>query len=188
MVRHWLRVRDSGWRWRMAINGFGAVLTAVVLAVLIYEKFAAGAYLVGILVPVLVGMMLFIHRQYARSRRELAIRPDLVVSAPRREERIIIPIPGLNRSVVQAVNVARSIGDDVQAVFISEDPEEAAAVRADFERHAPGVPLVVVESPYRARGGRPLAYLDVLDMAWPPDKPEPITFVVIREYVARSWW
>ena len=52
----------------------------------------------------------------------------------------------------------------------------------------PGVPLVVVESPYRTLIGPLLAYLDVLDSAWPPDKPEPITFVVIPEYVARSWW
>ena len=52
----------------------------------------------------------------------------------------------------------------------------------------PGVPLVVVESPYRALAGPLLAYLDVLDAAWPPGKPEPITFVVIPEYVARSWW
>ena len=36
--------------------------------------------------------------------------------------------------------------------------------------------------------GRCVAYLDVLDLAWPPDKPAPITFVVIPEYVARSWW
>ena len=28
----------------------------------------------------------------------------------------------------------------------------------------------------------------MLDAAWPPDKPAPITFVVIPEYVARSWW
>ena len=52
----------------------------------------------------------------------------------------------------------------------------------------PGVPLVVVESPYRTLVGPLLAYLDVLDAAWPPDKAAPITFVVIPEYVARSWW
>ena len=52
----------------------------------------------------------------------------------------------------------------------------------------PDVPLVVVESPYRALVGPLLAYLDVLDSAWPPDKAEPITFVVVPEYVARSWW
>ena len=33
-----------------------------------------------------------------------------------------------------------------------------------------------------------LAYLDVLTQQWPDDKEEPITFVVIPEYVARSWW
>ena len=61
-------------------------------------------------------------------------------------------------------------------------------MREAFERQMPGVPLVVVESPYRALVGPLLAYLDVLDAAWPPDKEAPITFVVIPEYVARSWW
>src|SRR4029079_19199515 len=32
------------------------------------------------------------------------------------------------------------------------------------------------------------AYLDVLDAAWPPGKIEPITFVILPEYVARRWW
>jgi hypothetical protein len=46
----------------------------------------------------------------------------------------------------------------------------------------------VVESPYRALTGPFLAYLDVLDQAWPPDKEPPLTFIVIPEYVARRWW
>ncbi len=188
MVRHWLRVREAGWQWRLGINAAGGVLTAVVLGIVVFEKFADGAYLVVILVPVLVGMMLFINRQYARSRRELTVRPDTVVRPPVREERVVVPIPGLDRAAVQAINVARSIDDDVRAVFISDDPEEAARVRESFERQVPGVPLVVVESPYRALSGPLLAYLDVLDLAWPPDKLEPITFVVIPEYVAKSWW
>jgi amino acid transporter len=188
MVRHWLRVREPGWRWRLAINAAGAVLTAVVLGIVVFEKFADGAYLVVILVPVLVGMMLFITHQYARSKRELRVRPDTIVRPPSREERVVVPIPGLDRAAVQAINVARSIDDDVRAVFISDDPAEAAAVREQFERQVPGVALVVVESPYRALAGPLLAYLDVLDLAWPPDKPEPITFVVIPEYVARHWW
>ena len=188
MVRHWLRERDSGWRWRMVVNASGAVLTGVVLAVVTVEKFEAGAWLVVVLVPLLVGMMLFISRQYTRSAGELAIRSDLVVRSPHREERAVVPIPGLNRAVVQAINVARSISDDIRAVYISDDQADAVELRERFERQVPGVPLVVVESPYRALAGPLLAYLDVLDSAWPPDKPEPITFVVIPEYVARSWW
>jgi amino acid transporter len=188
MVRHWRRVRESGWAWRAAVNGFGAVLTLVVLAVVATVKFTSGAFLVVILIPALVGIMLFIHRQYAASKRELAVRPDLVFSNPRREERVVVPIPGVNRAVVQAVNVGRSISDDVRAVFITEDPDDAEGLRDRWETQLPGVPLVVVESPYRALTGPLEAYLDVLDAAWPPDKPSPITFVVLPEYVARRWW
>jgi len=188
MVKHWLAERSSGWHWRMVVNGAGAVLTAVVLLVVVSEKFVDGAYLVVILVPTLVAMMLFIRRQYTKSAAELAVRPNLIVKPPMREERVIVPIPGLNRAAIQAINVGRSISDDIRAVFIADDPLEAVEVRAAFERQVPGVPLVVVESPYRALSGPLLAYLDVLDQAWPPDKAEPITFVVIPEYVARSWW
>ena len=173
MVKHWRSERESGWWWRAIVNASGAVLTAVVLFVVVYEKFFAGAYLVVILVPLLVGMMLFIKRQYARSARELRVASDLVVRAPHREERVIVPIPGMNRAVVQAINVGRSIDDDVRAVFITEDASAAISVREAFERQIPGVPLVVVESPYRALVGPLLAYLDVLDAAWPPDKPAP---------------
>ncbi|HEV8403918.1 MAG TPA: APC family permease [Candidatus Limnocylindrales bacterium] len=188
MVKHWREVRETGWRWRSVINAIGAVLTAVVLVVVVSEKFRDGAYLVVILVPLLVAMMLFIKRQYTRSSREVAVSPDIVIRAPYREERAVVPIPGLNRAVVQAINVARSVSDDVRAVYITDDPDDAARLRADFERQVPGVPLVVVESPYRTLVGPLLAYLDVLDSAWPPDKASPITFVVIPEYVARSWW
>ncbi len=188
MVKHWLSVRETGWRWRLIVNAAGGVLTAVVLVIVVSEKFRDGAYLVVILVPTLVAMMLFINRQYSRSARELAVKPDLVVREPHREERVVVPIPGINRAVIQAINVGRSIDDDVRAVYISEDPDEAAAIRAQFERQIPGIPLVVVESPYRALAGPLLAYLDVLDSAWPPDKPHPITFIIIPEYVARSWW
>ena len=61
MVKHWFAVREQGWRWRAVVNAAGAVLTAVVLVVVVSEKFLDGAYLVVILVPLLVGMMLFIN-------------------------------------------------------------------------------------------------------------------------------
>jgi amino acid transporter len=188
MVIHWRRVRESGWAWRAAVNGFGAMLTAVVLVVVVSVKFVDGAYLVVILIPVLVAMMLFIHRQYQASRHELAIRRDFVAEAPQREERVVIPVPGINRAVVQAVQVGRSIADDVRAVFVTDEPDDIAPMQEAWERHLPGVPLVVVESPYRALVGPLSAYLDVLDAAWPPGKIEPITFVILPEYVARRWW
>jgi amino acid transporter len=188
MVRHWIVDHGSGWRWRAVVNAFGGLLTLVVLIVVVSVKFAGGAWLVVVLVPLLVGLMLFIHRQYATSARALALRPDQVVAPPHREERVVVPISGLSRAVVQAVNVGRSISSDVRAVLVVDDHAYAEQVRDEWARQVPGVSLVIVESPYRALTGPFLAYLDVLDQAWSPDKDAPITFVVIPEYVPRHWW
>lgn len=190
MVRRWWRLRqqEPGWRRRAMINGIGAVTTGIVAIEVGASKFALGAWIVLILIPVLVALMLFIHRQYRSVADKLAVRPDADIPRPHREERVVIPVPGINRAVVQAINVGRSIGPDIQAVLVSDDPIEAARIQGLWKRQLSDVPLVFVESPYRALVGPLLAYLDVLDRAWPPDKEAPITFVVIPEYVAQSWW
>ena len=183
MVRHWLRPADAGLVLAARRSTrFGAVLTVVVLIVVASVKFFDGAYLVVILIPLLVGDDA-VHQPPVPRTRAASSRsgPTFVVRPPRREERAVVPVPGLNRAVVQAVNVARSIADDVRAVFICDDPDEAAQRPArPGSASCPGVPLVVVESPYRALVGPLVAYLDVLDAAWPPDRDAPITFVVPR--------
>jgi len=188
MVRHWFVARGPGWRWRAIVNAIGGLLTFIVLIVVASVKFGGGAWLVVVLIPIQVSIFLFINRQYRASAAQLSIKPDFVVPEPHREERVVVPVPGLSRAVVQAINVGRSISEDIRAVFITEDPEAAEQLRERWQRQVPHVQLVVVESPYRALAGPLLAYLDVLDSAWPPDKPAPITFVVIPEYVARNWW
>lgn len=188
MVLHWLRSRERGRWWRLGVNLLGAVLTGVVLVVVSTVKFTAGAWIVLVLVPLIVAVMVFISRQYRATASQLAVRPDYVATAPRREERAVVPVPAINRAVIQAVNVARSITDDVRAVYVSDDPDAAEDLRRTWEAQIPGVPLVLVESPYRALAEPFMAYLDILDMALPPDRPEPVTFVVIPEFVARRWW
>jgi amino acid transporter len=190
MVRRWRRLRNevSGWRRRAVINGIGAITTGIVAIEVAAAKLALGAWIVLILVPLLVAMMLFIERQYRSANAALAVRPDATIPRRRREERVVVPVPGINRAVVRAINVGRSIAPDVRAVLVSDDPLEAASIRSQWERQLPDIPLVFVESPYRALVGPLLAYLDVLDQAWPPDKDAPITFVVVPEYIARSWW
>jgi len=187
MVIHWLRERSHGWRWKLVVNGFGCVLTGVVAVVVVVAK-APTSLLVAVIIPILVAMMLFIHRQYRASTAQLAISEDAAIPLPHREERVLVPIAGITRAVVQAINVGRSIGPDVRAILISDDSVEAERIRERWEEQFTDVPLVIVESPYRALVAPMLAYLDVLDERWPSDRPEPITFVVIPEYVARRWW
>ena len=190
MVRHWRRLRSEirGWSRKALVNGIGAITTGVVAIEVAVSKFALGAWVVLLLIPALIGMMLFVHRQYSSMGRQLEVREDGPLPEPHREERVVIPVPGINRAVVQAVNVGRSIAADVEAVLVSDDRAEAERIRRRWERQLPGVPLVVVESPYRALIGPMQAYLDVLDRSWPADRPAPVTFVIIPEFVARSWW
>jgi amino acid transporter len=190
MVRRWWRLRreKTGWRKAATINGIGALTTGVVAIEVAASKFALGAWIVLILIPLQIAVMLFINRHYKASAAKLAVRDDVVFPPPRREERVVVPVPGINRAVIQAINVGRTIAGDVRAVLISDDLAEAARIRERWDRQLPDVPLVVVESPYRALVGPLLAYLDVLDQAWPPDKEAPVTFVVVPEYVASSWW
>ena len=188
MVIHWRKERSSGWAWRSLVNGFGAILTGAVFIVVATEKFTDGAWMVLLFIPLLIAMMLFVSHQYASSARQLEMRPGAAVPQPHRHNRVVIPIAGVNRAVVQALNVARSITTDIRAVYVSDATEKNDEVRERWAQAVPDVPLVLVELPYRALIAPFVAYLDVLDRAWPDQKEEPITFVIIPEYVARSWW
>jgi amino acid transporter len=187
MIRHWRRERPPGWRRRLAINAFGCTLTAIVAVVVTLAK-APQSLIVLALIPVLVAVMAFIHRQYAAQEAELHVRDDIVIEGPHREQRVVVPVNGINRAVVQAVNFGRTLATDVRAVFVTEDADEGELLRRRWERQLPGIPLVIVESPYRALIGPLTAYLDVLELAWPPEKPAAVTIVVLPEFVARHWW
>jgi amino acid transporter len=188
MIRHWWRTQSPGWRRRLMINAIGCIATAIVAVVVTTIKFRDGAYLVLLLIPVLVAVMLFIRREYSDQEKELHVRDDMIVEGPHREQRVVIPVNGINRAVIQAVNFGRTVSPDIRAVFVTDDHESGDEMRVRWERQLPDVPLVIVESPYRAVISPLLAYLDVLDQAWPPDKDAPITIVVLPEYVPRHWW
>ena len=98
--------------------------------------------------------MLFIHHQYERSSRELAVRPDFVAQPPAREERVIVPgaRASTGPSSRRSTSGARSRTTSGRSSS-SRTPKPWTRVRADWERQVPGVPLVVIESPYRALAG-----------------------------------
>ena len=115
--------------------------------------------------------------------KELAVKPELVFGQPHRHERVVIPVPGLTRAVVQAVQFGRSISYDVQLVHVTDDVAEGERLRARFEQQLPEVPFVIVESPYRSLVRPFVTYLDVTGQ-----DADAVTLVIIPEYVARHWW
>ncbi len=184
MVRHWLRERGGGWRTSATINGFGAIATGIVTVVFAIAKFALGAWLIVLIIPILVLAMLLIHRQYARRRLEAHVRPDIVIGPPTRHQRVIVPVPDISRDVVNALKFARTMSDSVSAVHITDDVAEGERLRKRFHEQLPGVPLVIVESPYRQLVRPFVRYLE--DAAGRAG--DDVLVVLLPEYVARHWW
>ena len=184
MVRHWLREREAGWRQSAVINGVGAIATAIVTLIFAIAKFALGAWLIIVIIPVLVGAMLFIHRQYERRRLEVHVRPEAIIGSALRRQHVIIPVPEVTRDVVQAVKFGRSMSHDVTAVHVTDDVDRGEEIRSRFERQVPGIPFVIVESPYRQLVRPLIRYLEFTAGRIADD----ILVVLLPEYVPRHWW
>jgi hypothetical protein len=188
MVVHWVQERTRGWAWRAGLNFVGAIITGFVFLIITVAKVPRGAWIALVTIPILVVIMEWVRVQYRVQEAELHVAEDAPLPPPHRARRVVVPVNGVNRAVVQAVNVGRTFGDDLRAVYVTADPDAAEELRERWARQLPDVPFVVVESPYRALIGPFVAYLDVLDRTWPPDREPPTTVVVLPEYVGRHWW
>ena len=187
MVVHWARARGPGWAWRAALNGLGATTTGVALLVIGSSKFRGGAWIVILLLPALVLLFRSVRRHYKEVGRQLHLADDAPPVGCTRHPRVVMPVAGVHRGVVEALNFACSIADDVIAVYVELEPDSGPAMRARWE--AAGMDrvarLITVPSPYRSLLGPFLDCLDRLDAERPDDWP---VTVLIPEFVPARWW
>jgi len=182
MVIHWRRLQEPGWRSSAVINGFGAVVTGVVLAIVAMTKAAEGAWIIIVMIPVLVAIFEVTRRHYDRVASELTLRDWEPEAAGRHV--VIVPIGGLQRAVVKALRYARSLSSDVRAVFVELDPEATAALRRQWTEWGQGVDLVVLESPFRSLMEPLLDYIEDLQEA----EPAVSVTVILPEFVPQRLW
>ncbi len=185
MVRHWwkLRGRERGWQVRAAFNGLGAVATAIVAIVVGVAKFALGAWMVLVLIPVLIALMWAIQHHYRTVRDAMTLeRGDTPL--PTISPRVIVPVSRLDRAALYALGFARAIAKDVTAVHIADGPEDASEMQRRWDRWGGDIPLAVVETPYRVLIAPLIAYIDALDR----QDPGRTVVVVLPEFVPRHFW
>jgi amino acid transporter len=184
MVVRWWRRRGPNWPIKALINGFGAVVTAMVLCVFVVTKFLYGAWIVIVWIPLFIGFFLAVHRHY----RDVAAKLSLEAFGsppPVRRHRVIVPIAGVHRAVIAALNYARSISDDVTAVYVETDPNETPKIRRKWEEWGDGIPLVVLPSPYRSIVGPLVEYVDRIDDRRRRDQ---VVTIVLPQFVPAKWW
>jgi amino acid transporter len=182
MVIHWRQLRTPGWKTSAVINGIGAVVTGVVLVVVTVTKAPEGAWIILVLIPALVLVFRETKRHYDHVASQLTLRGW--TPTPHRKNVVIIPIGGLHRAVVEALQYGRTLSDDVRAVYVNVDPAITGQIRRDWGEWGQGVTLVVLESPYRSLLEPLLEYIRQHDLEAPHD----YLTVILPEFVPARWW
>ena len=185
MVIHWRREGQKGWQIKALVNRLGALTTGATLIIVGYSKFTEGAWISVLLIPLLVWNFYQIRAHYKDVSRELSLRglpPSLRPAPP---PRIVIPISGVHRGIIDAVDFSRTISNDICGVYVELDPGAAAKVRETWQRWFPDISLVVLQSPYRSIIGPLLDFLDETDRHHNDGR---LATVVLPEFIPARWW
>jgi hypothetical protein len=183
MVKRWLVKKGPHWEKKLLVNGIGAVTTAIATVIIASTKFTHGAWIVIVLIPLLIMFFRAIRSHYKAVSEQVALARGHRPPMPRRNI-VVLPIGGVNRAVIRAVDYARSRSGDIRAVLVDVDPEETARVEIQWAQWGCGVPLTVLPSPYRSVLS---SLLDYLEQVLQKDQECWVT-VVIPEILPARWW
>jgi amino acid transporter len=175
---------EKGWAAKMAVNGFGAACTAVVTLVFCLTKFSEGAWVVVVVIPALVLLFLAIHGHYRDLAGRLSL-DDFGAPARIRRHRVLLPISGVHRGTVSALRYARTLSDDVTAVFVSTEEAASETVRRKWGLWGGGIRLVILESPYRLLVEPLLEYIKGIAAQRQPNE---ILTIVVPQFVPTKRW
>src|SRR5258708_1630107 len=130
MVRYWWRTREQGWSRRLAINAVGASTTGLVTVIVIWTKFAEGAWLVTVAIPLIVLMCLGINRHYRRFGRRLRAGIGAVQAAGSPTNEVLLAVEAIDVATEGALWYSRQILGGCQRL---------PAVRAPGPHTDPGI-------------------------------------------------
>jgi len=182
MVRYWLRIRTQGWRHRALVNTVGATATGLVTVIVVWTKFAEGAWLVTLAIPLLVFAMLGIRRHYRRVGRRLAAGAAAVASAPGARNRTLLVVEELDPAAERALAFTRKIAPDgFRAIHVPRQRTDPGIAPRWFHL-AGGVPKLETLDPH---GG---AVDAVLEQVWrlPRGESDFVTVVVPEQLRRRA--
>jgi amino acid transporter len=195
MSRHWWRAGfhkdekllvqgNKGWQWKIVVNGAGAICTAVVTLIFAITKFTDGAWIIVLVLPIVVFGFFAIHRHYQSLADDLSL-DNFGEPTPVIRHRVIVPVAGIHRGTLEALQYARALSDDITAVHILLDSEEKESVEGKWLSWGKGVRLVVIDSPYRTFLEPFIGYVDELSKVVQPN--ERLT-IVVPQFNPKHWW
>jgi amino acid transporter len=182
MVIHWRKTREAGWKTSAFINGFGALVTGIVLIIVAVTKTLEGAWIVLLLIPLIVTIFKATHRHYQHVASELTLKG--YQPQARLHNTVLIPIGGLQRAVVEALRYAETLSDDVRAIYVDVNSAQTEQLRRDWTAWGGRVQLVVLPSPFRSLMEPLLEYIEQAA----DEKANDYVTVILPEFVPARWW
>ena len=182
MVVHWRATKEPGWRRRMALNWIGAAATAIVTVIQVVTKFTAGGWIVVLLIPLLIWLLVAIHRHYETFAKDVAFTGQAPLMFL--HHTVLVPVSAITKATAAALVYATAISEDVRGVYVEVDPTATERMRDQWDAWDIGVDLVVLPSPYRSVLRPLVRYVDGLQRSGTTD----LVTVVLPEIVPRRWW
>ena len=189
MFLRWVRTKGRNWLFKTFINGLGAVITACAVVIIAITKFEQGAWIVVILIPILVFMMLRIHKHYTRVHDQLRLEPEEYNAALNDnctyKNRVIVPVESVNRASIRALRYAKTISDNVTAFNVVIDNETGEKNRQKYDMLHTDIPLVIKYSPYREIVGPLVEFIQSAEY----DLSEcDIVSVILPQFIVEKFW
>lgn len=189
MFLKWVRSKEKNWMFKAFVNGFGAVVTAVVVVIIAITKFQEGAWIVVFLIPSMVFLMMKIKKHYIAVSKQLRLTPEEVSSIDLERDtyknRVIVPIASINRASIRAIRYAKTISENVVAFNVSIDEDEGEKLKRKYALLKTDIPLYVKYSPFRKVVDPLLKFIESEEYSY--KKGDMIT-VILPQFSVNTWW
>ncbi|GGA21281.1 APC family permease [Paenibacillus physcomitrellae] len=183
MMVRWVRLKPSGWLGKLFINTVGMLVTLSITLIFIFTKFHQ-VWMAFIFLPFVVYLFYKIRIHYDNTADQLRI--DLAKDKPiTKGNTVIIPISGITRVVLNTVSYAKTLSNNVVAVYIGFDDESIAKMEQKWAEWDPGIRLIVLKSRYRSIM-RPL-YKFIQTVEWKMAAEDHVT-ILIPQFITKHWW
>lgn len=183
MFQHWRNLKGRGWHYKATINGIGTLLCFAVLAIILRTKFAEGAWIVVVILPILVTSFILVKRRYNAIAGQLAVVPEKIPPKPHHHTSLLL-VPRVHMGIISALEYALLLDPHCRAVHVAINDHALPEVRRAWEKYGEGVPLTILSTPHRSLVQPVLDYIDEML----EEDPNQVITVIVSEAVSRKLW
>ena len=161
MVVHWRKNRGLHWMKSAFVNGLGGFVTGVTVIVVLVAKFAEGAWITVIFIPLLIFLFRLVRRHYHMVSVRTGCPGPVALAVEGTPPIVVMPIEHWSQISKQALEFAARLSPEIIAVHV-EPGDHSEFLHMDWERY--------VDQPFRAAGVEPPKLITL---------PSPYRFVVV---------